>query len=111
VDLDFDRLLGELGKVGEAFEELRLNAPSMFPGEDIERYTGGRWIWPTVQNKRYRREIPADAFIYSGRRVLIHRDAFFRWWLATLSASKPPLPGSFKKRRPRRRLRKAAVRA
>jgi hypothetical protein len=96
--------LRELGGVGEALEELRLEAPALFPGEDITRYSGGRWIWPTLQNKRSRREVPEDIFVYSGRRILIHRDRFFAWWTTNIRRSRPPMPGAFEKKRPVRRL-------
>jgi hypothetical protein len=71
--------LRELGDFGAALEEMRQQAPSLIRGEHIGKYTGDRWIWATVQNKRHKKEIPEDAFAHSGRIVMIHRDKFFRW--------------------------------
>ena len=86
-----------------AIEELRLKADAIFPVRNIKEHTGGRWHWGTVQNKKYRREIPKECFAYSGRLVMVLRDPFFSWWASTLSAKRSsPLPGTFTKPSQRR---------
>jgi len=66
-------------------EELRGLLPPVFAGPKIGELTGGVIHWPTVQNKRARREIPDECFAYTGRRVIVRRDPFLAWWAGTLS--------------------------
>ncbi len=66
-------------------DELRAALPPVFAGPSLDDLTGGAIIWRTVQNKRSRREIPEDCFAYTGRRVLVRRDAFLNWWAGTLN--------------------------
>lgn len=66
-------------------DEVRSGLPPVFAGAKIADLTGGAIHWPTIQNKRSRKEIPEECFAYSGRRVLVRRDAFLSWWAGTLS--------------------------
>jgi hypothetical protein len=74
--------------------ELRRALPPVFLGSKIGELTGYSIAWGTVQNKRSRREIPAEVFIRSGNRVLVRRDPFLDWWTTTLSDARrsPVLP-------------------
>jgi hypothetical protein len=74
----------------EVIEELRQALPPIFLGARIGELTGGAIHWPTIQNKRSKREIPDTAFIRSGPRVLIRRDLFLTWWATTLSDARSP---------------------
>jgi hypothetical protein len=67
-------------------EELRAALPPVFAGQSLDELTGNAIHWPTTQNARSRREIPAECFAYSGRKVLIVRDPFLAWWKTTLRA-------------------------
>jgi hypothetical protein len=67
-------------------EELRAAWPPVVAGQSLDELTAGGIHWPTVQNARSRREIPAECFCYSGRKVLIVRDPFLAWWKTTLRA-------------------------
>lgn len=69
----------------EIIEELKAALPPVFLGSRIGDLTGGAVHWPTIQNKRSRKEIPATCFVYSGPRVLVVRDEFLKWWGATLT--------------------------
>ena len=66
-------------------DELRAALPPVFAGPSIDDLTGGAIVWRTVQNKRSRREIPEEAFAYTGRRVLVKRDLFLTWWKTTVN--------------------------
>ena len=70
-------------------DELRDALPPVFAGSSIGDLTGGAIHWPTIQNKRSRREIPDECFAYTGRRVLVRRDAFLTWWEGTISEGRP----------------------
>jgi hypothetical protein len=72
----------------EVIEELRQALPPIFLGSRIGDLTGGAIHWPTVQNKRSRREIPDACFVRSGPRVLVRRDLFLDWWATTLSEAR-----------------------
>jgi hypothetical protein len=70
-------------------DELRAVLPPVFAGSSFGELTGNAIHWPTIQNKRSRREIPETCFAYAGRRVLVKRDAFLNWWGSTLSETRP----------------------
>ena len=93
----------------EIVDELKAALPPVFLGSRIGDLTGGAIHWPTIQNKRALRQIPADAFCYSGRQVLVRRDAFLDWWSTTLSETNPSLGGGAKERRRARRSAPAAA--
>ncbi|MEL7640748.1 MAG: hypothetical protein AAGU21_13985 [Solidesulfovibrio sp.] len=67
-------------------EELRAAWPPVVAGQSLDELTAGAIHWPTIQNARSRREIPAECFAYAGRKVLIVRDPFLAWWKTTLRA-------------------------
>lgn len=73
---------------------MRAHLPPVFLGSLIGELTGGACHWPTLQNRRSRREIPDDCFAYSGRQVLVRRDPFLDWWGSTLSTDRPVIGGS-----------------
>jgi len=87
-------------------EELRAALPPVFLGSRIGDLTCGAVHWPTIQNRRSRKEIPTDCFVYAGRRVLVRRDPFLDWFATTLSATNPTT-GAPPKRRGRRSAREA----
>ena len=66
-------------------DELRAALPPVVAGPALDELTGGAICWRTIQNKRSLRLIPDEAFIYSGRRVLVRRDPFLNWWSTTLN--------------------------
>ncbi|MEC4590551.1 hypothetical protein VPG91_06100 [Nitrospirillum amazonense] len=66
-------------------EEMRLALPPVFAADRLTDLTGGAINWRTLQNLRSRREVPDDIFAYTGRRVLVRRDALLNWWSGTLS--------------------------
>lgn len=70
-------------------KELLAHLPPIFAGSHIGELTGGAIHWPTIQNKRSLKEIPEECFAYSGRRVLVRRDPFLKWWGGTLSEGRP----------------------
>jgi hypothetical protein len=74
-------------------EELKKALPPVFAGTSIDELTGGAIHWPTIQNKRSRREIPDECFVRSGPKVLVIRDPFFAWWETTLSDARQPFTG------------------
>jgi hypothetical protein len=57
----------------EVIEELRQALPPIFLGTRVDELTGGAIHWPTIQNKRSKREIPDDCFVKSGPKVLAAR--------------------------------------
>ena len=69
-------------------EQLRRELPPIFAGTSIDELTGNAVCWGTIQNKRCERKIPDECFVRSGTRVLVVRDAFLRWWAATLQPSR-----------------------
>jgi hypothetical protein len=71
-------------------EELRKALPPIFAGTSVGELTGGAVHWPTIQNKRTLRQIPAECFVKAGPRVLIVRDPFLRWWATTLTQAAAP---------------------
>jgi len=73
--------------IDQTVEELRKTLPPVFSGISLDERTGDAIPWRTTQNARSRREIPANCFIYSGRKVLVRRDPFLDWWKGTLSES------------------------
>jgi hypothetical protein len=77
----------------EVIEELRQALPPIFLGTHVDEMTGGAIHWPTIQNKRSKREIPDDCFVKSGPKVLVRRDPFLDWWVTTLSHARcaPPV--------------------
>ena len=81
-DID-DRMLALL-------ERLQEELPAIFRGSQLDHLTAGAICWGTIQNKRSRGEIPANCFLRSGPRVIIDRDPFLKWWVATLQ---PTLDG------------------
>jgi hypothetical protein len=90
-----------------AVEQLRETLPPVFAGPAVDQLTGGAIHWPTIQNKRSKREIPDGCFMRSGRRVLVRRDEFLDWWATTLSDARqtshtPPPPPRAGRRPPRR---------
>jgi hypothetical protein len=84
----------------DVIEDLRQVLPPLFAGSKIGELTGGAIHWPTIQNKRSRREIPDECFIRSGAngRVLVRRDPFLAWWGSTLkkvhSTPRPQAPAA-----------------
>jgi hypothetical protein len=74
-------------------EELKKALPPVFAGTSLDELTGGAIHWPTVQNKRSRREIPDECFVRSGPKVLVIRDPFLAWWETTLSEARQPFSG------------------
>lgn len=74
-------------------EELRAALPPIFAGTSIDELTGGAIHWPTIQNKRSRREIPDECFVRSGPRVLVRRDPFLDWWGTTLADARQSFTG------------------
>jgi hypothetical protein len=88
----------------DVIEELRQALPPIFLGSRVGELTGDAIHWPTVQNKRSRREIPDACFVRSGPRVLVRRDLFLDWWKLTLSEARRPSSGPPRRgsgRRPR----------
>ncbi len=77
----------------EIIEELRAVLPPVFLGRHIDDLTGGAIHWPTIQNRRALRQIPAECFCYTGRQVLVKRDPFLTWWAGTLSETNPGFAG------------------
>lgn len=67
--------------------ELQASLPPVFAGQSLDDFTGRAINWRTIQNARSRREIPSECFGYAGRKVLILRDPFLKWWRGTLRAS------------------------
>src|SRR6516165_5131846 len=72
----------------EVIEELRQALPPIFLGTRVDELTGGAIHWPTIQNKRSKREIPDNCFVKSGPKVLVRRDLFLDWWATTLSEAR-----------------------
>ncbi len=68
-------------------EQLHQELPAVFAGPRIDELSGGAIAWGTIQNKRSRKEIPADCFVYSGPKVLVVRDRFLDWWATQLNAA------------------------
>lgn len=66
--------------------DLQSALPPVFAGQSLNSLTGDAIHWPSIQNARSRREIPAECFAYAGRKVLIRRDPFLAWWKTTLRA-------------------------
>ncbi len=66
--------------------ELQSALPPVFAGQSLDELTGNSINWRTTQNARCRGEIPAECFVYAGRKVLIRRDPFLSWWKTTLRA-------------------------
>jgi len=86
----------------DVVEELKAALPPIFLGSRIGDLTGGAIHWPTIQNKRALRLIPPECFCYSGRQVLVKRDAFLAWWGTTLTDTSPCFDKPEKRRgRPR----------
>ena len=81
----------------DIIEELRAALPPIFAGTSLTELTGGAIHWPTIQNKRSRREIPDECFVRSGPRVLVRRDPFLNWWAGTLSPVRQPFSGKVKR--------------
>jgi len=77
----------------EIIEELRAALPPVFAGTSLGELTGDAIHWPTIQNKRSRREIPDECFVRSGPRVLVRRDPFLNWWGTTLTDARQPFTG------------------
>jgi hypothetical protein len=76
-------------------DAVREKCPPIFPGQDLDRLTGGVIKWGTIQNKRSRREGPPEAAFFrveGQRQVNIVRDIFFDWWGTTLTSGRCPLP-------------------
>jgi hypothetical protein len=71
----------------EIVEQLRKEWPATFAGTRIDDLSGGAIIWGTIKNKRSRKEIPKDCFVYSGPKVLVVRDRFLDWWATQLKAA------------------------
>ncbi len=67
-------------------DQLRKEWPATFAGTRIGELSGGAISWGTIQNKRSRKEIPRDCFVYVGPKVLVVRDRFLDWWGSQLSA-------------------------
>lgn len=88
------------GICAEVIAELMDVMPPIFLGVKLDDYTGGAAHWPTIQNIRANSDtkdhIPPECFLYAGRKVLIRRDPFLRWWGSKLTAvpaaSKPAKP-------------------
>ncbi len=80
-------------------DELRASLPPIFAGTSLGELTGNAIHWPTVQNKRSRREIPDECFVRSGPRVLVIRDPFLDWWSATLNDARQSFTGTPGRRR------------
>lgn len=68
-------------------QELKDSLPPVFAGAALDRLTGDAILWRTVQNARSNKQIPESCFVYSGRKVLVCRDAFLHWWQTSLSES------------------------
>jgi hypothetical protein len=77
----------------DVIEELRKFLPPVFAGTALNDLTGNAIHWPTIQNNRAQRNIPDECFVKSGRRVLIIRDPFLRWWSTTLRRGATARPG------------------
>jgi hypothetical protein len=78
--------------MSDLLEELRQTLPPIWLGTRTDELTGHAICWGTVQNLRARREAPEDAFARTGNRVLVIRDRFLPWWIATLTdARRPPV--------------------
>lgn len=73
--------------IERVIEELRAAMPPVLAGQSLDELTGNAVHWPTVQNARSRREIPAECFVYAGRKVLVRRDPFLDWWKTKLRAA------------------------
>lgn len=77
----------------EAVEKLRAELPAIFYAVRLDELTADAICWGTIQNKRCQRDeqgrpvIPAECFLYSGRKVLVDRDLFLDWWAGTLSVA------------------------
>ena len=73
--------------IDQTVEELRKALPPVFAALSLDERTGEAINWRSTQNARSRSEIPAECFIYSGRKVLVRRDPFLDHWKGTLSES------------------------
>jgi hypothetical protein len=91
--------------VQDMIEELRAALPPIWLGVRSGELSGGAFHWPSIQNKRAKREIPnaQEIFVRSGHRVLVRRDPFLAWWKTTLSdaGSHPLTPPRRSRRRDR----------
>jgi hypothetical protein len=72
--------------------KLEQTLPVIFPGSKVNKLTGGAINWGTTQNKRSQRLIPNEneIFFRSGRRILVLRDPFLRWFATTLQQARQP---------------------
>jgi hypothetical protein len=71
----------------ELLRQFREAWPPAFAGTTIGELSGHALEWGTIQNKRSRKEIPADCFVYSGSKVLVVRDKFLDWWGTQLNSA------------------------
>lgn len=72
--------------IEDTVSALQSALPPVFAGFALDELTGGAINWRTIQNARSNPDvaIPAECFIYSGRKVLVRRDPFLSWWSTTL---------------------------
>jgi hypothetical protein len=73
-----------MGNTAQVLEDLRATLPPIFAGQNLDELTGGAIVWRTILNSRAKKQVPAACFVRSGKKVLVLRDEFLKWWAGTL---------------------------
>jgi hypothetical protein len=70
----------------DALKQFQKDWPACFAGTELDKLTGHGYCWRTLQNQKSSGEAPEDVFLRSGgRKLLIVRDAFLRYWQRKLT--------------------------